>query len=61
MLDIKLVRDETEKVVEALKKRAEEVGVEAEVHAEKIGIKPANPEGLVNFFLRHLRAKATSP
>jgi len=45
----------------ALKKRAEEVGVEAEVHAEKIGIKPANPEGLVNFFLRHLRAKATSP
>ena len=40
----------------ALKKRAEEVGVEAEVHAEKIGIKPAKPEGLVNFFLRHLGA-----
>ncbi len=38
----------------ALKKRAEEVGIEAEVHAEKIGVKPANPEGLVNFFLRHL-------
>ena len=45
----------------ALKKRAAEVGVEAEVHAEKIGIQPANPEGLVNFFLRHLGAKATSP
>ncbi len=41
----------------ALKKRAEEVGVEAEVHAEKIGIKPAKPEGLVNFFLRHLDAR----
>lgn len=45
----------------ALMKRAEEVGVEAEVHAEKIGIVPANPEGLVNFFLRHLRAKPTRP
>lgn len=41
----------------ALKKRAEEVGVEAEVHAENIGVKPANPEGLVNFFLRHLDVK----
>jgi hypothetical protein len=45
----------------ALKKRAEEVGLEAEVHAEKIGIVPANPEGLVNFFLRHLGAKPTHP
>jgi len=41
----------------ALKKRAEEVGIEAEVHAEKIGIEPANPEGLVKFFLRHLSTK----
>ncbi|MBL7187231.1 MAG: alpha/beta hydrolase fold domain-containing protein [Phycisphaerae bacterium] len=41
----------------ALKKRAEEVGVEAEVHAEKIGVEPANPEGLANFFLRHLGAQ----
>jgi acetyl esterase/lipase len=41
----------------ALKKRAEEVGVEAEVHAEKIGVKPAKSEGLVNFFLRHLGVK----
>ena len=38
----------------ALKKRAKEVGVEAEVHAEKIGIEPANPKGLVDFFLCHL-------
>jgi len=38
----------------ALKKRAEEVGIEAQVYARSIGIEPANPEGLVNFFLRHL-------
>jgi len=41
----------------ALKKRAEEVGLEAEVHAELIGIKPPNAEGLVNYFLRHLGVK----
>ncbi len=45
----------------ALKKRAEEVGLETEVHAGKIGIEPVNPEGLVKFFLRHLGAKPTYP
>lgn len=43
----------------ALKKRAEEVGLEALVYAPAIGIEP--PEGkresLVEFFLRHLRVK----
>jgi hypothetical protein len=43
----------------ALKKRAEEVGIEAEVHAKLIGIDPPNAEGLVDFFLRRLGAKPT--
>ena len=41
----------------ALKKRAEEVGIEAEVHAKLIGIEPPKTEGMVNFFLRHLGVK----
>jgi len=41
----------------ALKQRAEELGLEAEVHAKLIGIDPPDAEGLVNFFLRHLGAK----
>jgi len=41
----------------ALKKRAEEIGLEAEVHAKLIGIEPPHAEGLVNFFLRHLGVK----
>lgn len=41
----------------ALGKRAEELGLEAEVHAKLIGIDPPDAEGLVNFFLRHLGVK----
>lgn len=41
----------------ALKKRAEEVGIEAQVHAKLIGIVPPHAEDLVTFFLGHLGVK----
>ena len=43
----------------ALKTRAEEVGLEAVVYAEKLGIVPdeEKQETLVSFFLRHLTDK----
>jgi hypothetical protein len=44
----------------AVKKRADEVGIEAQVYAPAIGIQPPKEkqESLVEFFLRHLGVKA---